>query len=112
MLAAPPDALEARARRLVERLKVEGIEAQVVETSGAVGGGTYPGVELPSRAVSPRLPCSADHAAERLRAGAPPVVGRIVDDRLLLDVRTVGEGEEEKALVRGLVGLRDALEAE
>ena len=78
----------------------------VMEVAGAVGGGTYPGVDLPSWAVVPQIDASVDDAAERLRTGTPAVIGRIVEDRLALDVRTVAEGEEEDLLVRRLLELR------
>lgn len=102
MLAARPGALEARARRLVERLEeagVEGVEAHPGQ--GAVGGGTYPGVRLPSWTV--RLPPGrggADTAAAGLRRGSPPVVARIEDGLLVLDVRTLQPGQDEILLRR------------
>jgi L-seryl-tRNA(Ser) seleniumtransferase len=107
MLAEPSAALRDRAGGLAERLSAGGLDGEVVETRGAVGGGTYPGVELPSWAVAPAWGCSAQEAADRLREGTPPVVGRIVDDRLLLDVRTVLPGAED-ALVRRLLAVHDA----
>ena len=55
-----------------------------------MGGGALPTVELPTVAVA----LGADGAQTReldtaLRSGDPPVIGRVVDDRLLLDCRTV-----------------------
>ncbi len=106
MLAADAEALGERARRLAARLADEGVACAVTPVSGAVGGGTYPGVDLPSWAIVPDLPGSADRVAELLRVGTPSIVGRIVDDRLAIDVRTVFEGEDEDALTRRLVELR------
>jgi L-seryl-tRNA(Ser) seleniumtransferase len=99
MLSASVAALAGRAEEIRARLEATGIMASVVETSGAVGGGTYPGVELASRAVELR-PDGVDRVAERLRHGDPPVVGRIVDDALLLDVRTVLPGQEDDLVRR------------
>jgi L-seryl-tRNA(Ser) seleniumtransferase len=99
MLSASVAALAGRAEEIRARLETTGIMASVVETSGAVGGGTYPGVELVSRAVELR-PDGVDRVAERLRHGDPPVVGRIVDDALLLDVRTVLPGQEDDLVRR------------
>ena len=101
MLAAEAGALRERAGELVEALGAEGVDAAVVETRGAVGGGTFPGVELESWAVELK-PDGADGLAFRLRAGRPPVIGRIVDGALRLDVRTVLPGEE-KDLIRRVV---------
>jgi len=99
MLSASVEALAGRAEEIRARLEATGIIATVVETSGAVGGGTYPGVDLASRAVELRSD-GVDRLAERLRHGDPPVVGRIVDDALLLDVRTVLPGQEDDLVRR------------
>jgi len=107
MLAMTPETLRGRADAIAGRLDASGLSCEVVGALGAVGGGTYPGVELESWAVAPALDCSAQEAADRLREGTPPVIGRIVDDQLLLDVRTVLTGAED-ALVRRLLAVRDA----
>jgi L-seryl-tRNA(Ser) seleniumtransferase len=62
-----------------------------------------PGVPIPSVAIAvtaPDLP--AETLAARLRAGHPPVVGRIADGLLLLDMLTVDDSDIETlaALVR------------
>ena len=56
----------------------------VADTMAVPGGGTLPGVEIPS--VGLRL--DGDRTAE-LRAGTPPVVARVADQATLLDLRTV-----------------------
>lgn len=99
MLAASPEALRRRAEALSARLQAGGVPVAVVRTAGAVGGGTFPGVELDSWAVELRPDEGVDRLASALRSGDPPVVGRIVDDALLLDVRTVLPGQSD-ALVR------------
>jgi L-seryl-tRNA(Ser) seleniumtransferase len=83
-LDASPDDLRARAEALAKTLRGADVDAQAVPATAAVGGGGAPGVELPSAAVS--LP--ARYAAA-LRTGDPAVVGRVVRDRCLLDLRTV-----------------------
>jgi L-seryl-tRNA(Ser) seleniumtransferase len=93
MLAARPAALGPRARRVAAALEEAGVACGVVETASAVGGGTFPGVELPSSAVA-LVGGGASALARLLRGGDPPVVGRIVDDALLLDMRTVLPGQE------------------
>jgi L-seryl-tRNA(Ser) seleniumtransferase len=72
-----------------------GVACEVVEATGAVGGGTFPGVELASWALELHSEAGADALAAALRDGDPPVIGRIVDDRLRLDVRTVLPGQED-----------------
>ena len=94
MLAEPVEALAARAEDLVRQLQGSGLAARVVRTEAQVGGGSFPDTTIPSVAVA--LEGDADRLAARLRAGDPPVVGRIQDDVLLLDLRTVRADEDEQ----------------
>lgn len=98
MLRVRPPELGARARALASALSTAGIECAVTESAAAVGGGTFPDVELPSYAVELRSDRVED-LARALRSGAPAVVGRVVDDAMVLDLRTVLPGQEE-ALAR------------
>ncbi len=93
MLALSAGELAERADRVVAALAAESIESRAVETVGAVGGGTFPEVELPSMSVELSGP-SAVQLARAMRTGDPPVIGRIFEDRLRLDVRTVLPGQE------------------
>jgi L-seryl-tRNA(Ser) seleniumtransferase len=64
--------------------------ADVVQGQGQVGGGALPTVELPTAALAIGTDGGdAQRLDVALRAGDPPVIGRIADDRLLLDFRTV-----------------------
>ena len=76
-----------------------------------VGGGALPLLELegPAVALDPG-PAGADALAAALRAGDPPVVGRIADGRLLLDPRTLADEEADVAAraVRAARGERAA----
>jgi L-seryl-tRNA(Ser) seleniumtransferase len=96
MLRATADDLRARAESLSRALESAGVESATVPVKGAIGGGTYPGVELDSWAVAPEVSGSVQEVADRLRLGDPPVVARIADGRLLLDVRTVLPGQEAR----------------
>jgi L-seryl-tRNA(Ser) seleniumtransferase len=98
MLTVSADALRQRADELVGRLGAQGIDVRTVQTTGAVGGGTFPGVELASWAVELAAPDGADALAARLRGGDPPVMGRIVDGRVRLDVRTLLPGQDDELL--------------
>lgn len=102
MLAAEPAELRSRAESLAQRLAARGVEARPVEVVAAVGGGACPGVELPGTAVAVSSAAGAETLARRLRLGAPPVVGRIREGRLLLDPRTV-PAEREDALIAAVV---------
>jgi L-seryl-tRNA(Ser) seleniumtransferase len=98
MLASDRETLRKRAEALAERLGSVGVQARVVDVSGAVGGGTYPEVELPSAALEIDVE-AADALQRALRAGDPPVIGRVMGGALLLDVRTVLPGQSD-VLVR------------
>jgi L-seryl-tRNA(Ser) seleniumtransferase len=64
--------------------------ARVSEGRSQVGGGALPTVELPTAGLSLGLTDAAARALDAaLRIGDPPVVGRLVDDRMFLDCRTV-----------------------
>ena len=91
MLTVAPGELAARAARLAE---VTG--GEVVEATARVGGGALPLLELPGPVVALPAP-SPDAVAARLRAGEPPVAGRIEGGRLLLDPRTLAPEEVEAA---------------
>jgi L-seryl-tRNA(Ser) seleniumtransferase len=98
MIAATPELLRARAERIAVAI---GGDAMVLACASAVGGGSLPGETLPSFAVA--LGGPPDDLARRLRQGIPPVIGRIADGRLLLDVRTVLEEQALIAVVREIV---------
>lgn len=88
-LAAEVTQLRARAESLAAQLP----GAQAVDCVAAVGGGGAPGVRLPSAGLS--LP---ESYAAKLRAGGPPVVGRVEGGRCLLDLRTVAPDEDDLVL--------------
>jgi L-seryl-tRNA(Ser) seleniumtransferase len=94
-IAWSPDELLARATAWRDALALPG--AEVVEARSAVGGGTLPGVTLPTFALA-LPPGDPDGVAARLRAADPPVVARIDGGRVLLDPRTVLPGEDEAVL--------------
>ena len=84
-IAAAADELERRARGLAMaspgRIKAS-------PTESTVGGGSLPGQTLPSWAVAIEG-VAPDRLLAALRGGRPAVIGRIVDDAVILDVRTV-----------------------
>ncbi len=97
MLSEPGRVVRRRASRVLRRVPV-GVRAAlglaVVAGRSEVGGGALPLAELPTAALALG---TAAHPAEtldgKLRAGRPPVIGRIADGRLLLDCRTVMDDE-------------------
>ncbi|MBP1716334.1 MAG: selA [Deltaproteobacteria bacterium] len=97
--------LERRSRRFLKNLAKEvGVlcRLRLKDDSSQVGGGALPMQELPTKvlALSPAK-LSATDLEIRLRHGKPPVVVRIKENEILLDLRTVAK-EEEKVLIRAL----------
>ena len=93
MLTTSVSDLEARAAAIARTLKARGVEVDVVPSSASVGGGAFPTAAIPSVAIA--LAGSSQRAEERLRAGAPAVIGRISEGSLLLDMRSVLPREDE-----------------
>ena len=93
MLTEPLASIRRRARRVLARLgpaAARALGARVTESSSQVGGGALPTVELPTAVIAlGTLERPAESLDEALRTGHPPVLGRVLDDRLLLDCRTV-----------------------
>ena len=113
MLTEPLASIRRRARRILARAGADAgrrLGAQLVESRSQVGGGALPTVELPTAAIALGTP---DRPAERLdaalRGGRPAVLGRLLDDRLLLDCRTVLPSDVP-ALAARLAGLQEANE--
>jgi L-seryl-tRNA(Ser) seleniumtransferase len=72
------------------RDRAHAIGGDVVECASVTGGGTLPGVEIPS--VGLALP--GDHTARLRRATPKPVIARVEDDRTILDLRTVHPADD------------------
>lgn len=90
MMALDVEAIEERARALADRLVPMGWRVSLVSGASAVGGGSAPGLALPTVLVAlEREGLTADAIEARLRALDTPVIARIVDDRVTLDLRTV-----------------------
>ena len=92
MLTEPLEQIEVRANSVVNALRSHGIEADPAPSTASVGGGAFPTVEIPSRAVI--IKANAPVFEERLRLGDPPVIGRIANGQLLLDLRSVMPRED------------------
>lgn len=101
MLHAPAEEIREKADQLAGKLArvAPNLSVDVVSSVARSGGGTLPLYEIPSYAV--RLKDEAgdpDAVAEKLRAANPPVIGRVGEERLWLDVRTLLDGDEEAIL--------------
>jgi L-seryl-tRNA(Ser) seleniumtransferase len=91
------ESLRARAEALAGRARTAGFEAEAVASTAVAGGGAGAESTLPSAAVAlRRTGLTADALAAALRALALPVVARIEDGRVLLDLRSIAEEEDEE----------------
>lgn len=89
MLTAPVEEIMSRAAALAASLQTAGLEARVVATRASPGGGAFPTAEIPSSAVAVGRESDATSVEKKLRSGEIPVIGRIMDGVLLLDLRSV-----------------------
>ena len=100
MLTSPAASVQMRAEQAAARLRGNGISCDVVETEASVGGGAFPTARILSYAVA--LNGNADALEQRLRLGLHPVIGRIANGRVLLDMRSVPDAHDEH-LVRAAI---------
>jgi L-seryl-tRNA(Ser) seleniumtransferase len=94
MIAQAPAAIRARADAVATALGGPPI-AEGIPVESTVGGGSLPGDTLPSFAVAVRSR-SAARLLAALRRGEPAVIGRIAENRVILDLRTVDSRDDER----------------
>lgn len=93
MICAKPAIVRTKCDQLL-RMIGEHCQAEIIACDAQVGGGSVPGARIDSYGVSLSVP-HVDRLARLLRSGAPAIQGRLTDDRLVLDLRTVAESEVE-----------------
>jgi L-seryl-tRNA(Ser) seleniumtransferase len=96
LMRLPAEEIASRARALAAKLPRPPYAAEVIAGESVIGGGAAPTATLPTRLLA--LTCehlSADELAAHLRAGDPPVVARVEEGRVLLDLRTVFSEQDE-----------------
>jgi len=93
LLETPPENLKNRAERLAPQIAASAAveSAEAIEESACLGGGSVPTQHIPTWciAVTPSARFSVDGLAAALRNATPPVLGRVQQGRLLLDLKTV-----------------------
>jgi L-seryl-tRNA(Ser) seleniumtransferase len=100
MLAVTSDALRERARALQRALPA----LEIVDTEAFVGGGTMPLEPIASIGVALLPAAGATLALARLRAMTPPLIARIHDARVVIDLRTINPGDDGR-VARALVAV-------
>ena len=98
-LHATKDSIARRARSFVRRVRSETLKLRVMDGNSVVGGGSAPEAVLPTKLISiTNANASAAEMEAKLRQHAPPIIARIEEDQLLLDLRTVSRTEERELL--------------
>ena len=93
--ATSAEELERRGEAIRARLHGDRLDVEIVEALALFGGGTSPEKRFDSRALAvARTGTSADSLAKELRENEVPVVGRVEDGRLLLDLRSIAPEED------------------
>jgi L-seryl-tRNA(Ser) seleniumtransferase len=104
MMRLPKDAITERARRLSMQLRLAGFVAELRDGESIVGGGAAPSSAIPTTLLM--IACdrtSAGELAGQLRHHTIPIVARVEDDRLVLDLRTV-HPDHDQTLLAALKG--------
>jgi len=103
MMRLSKDEIGQRAEALAERIKTPKLSLEVTDGESVIGGGAAPSAVLPTRLLT--VACeglSADELSSSLRAADPPIITRVEDGRVLLDLRTVFPQQDE-AIVKALI---------
>jgi len=110
MLALPTSTIEKRARNLIEQLAgVTEIEATIITGQSAVGGGSGPNVHPQTALIALKHhTLTADEVELKLRHSSPPIIARIADGLVLIDLRTV-DPREEPDLLTALTSVGNSL---
>jgi L-seryl-tRNA(Ser) seleniumtransferase len=96
MLRLTKDEIGTRADAVAAALSATGWTTRVIDGSSTVGGGSAPGTAIPTRLVEiSKDGMSADQIEQHLRSLDPPVIARIHEDRVVLDLRTVDPGDDK-----------------
>jgi L-seryl-tRNA(Ser) seleniumtransferase len=105
MLRLAKEEIGRRAETLASQIRLPKCKIEVIDGESVIGGGAAPSSVLPTRLLA--LTCeshSADELSARLRTSDPPIIARVEQGRVLLDLRTVFS-EQDAALREALAGL-------
>ncbi len=90
MMRLPKDEIARRAQALVAQTKSPKLRLELIDGESVIGGGAAPSAVLPTRLIAvTHGDLSADQLCARLRGFDPPIIARVEDGRVLLDLRTV-----------------------
>jgi L-seryl-tRNA(Ser) seleniumtransferase len=102
MMRLSKEEIGSRAEDVAKRLRPSGLVVELLDGESVVGGGAAPSAVLPTRLLA--ITCealSADELSSILRASDPPIIARVEEGRVLLDLRTVFP-EQDEAIAEAL----------
>jgi L-seryl-tRNA(Ser) seleniumtransferase len=95
MMRLSKDEIAGRAGKIVSEVKAAQekstrLKLELLDGESVMGGGAAPSAVLPTRLITvTHADLSADELSARLRASDPPIIARVEEGRVLLDLRTV-----------------------
>jgi L-seryl-tRNA(Ser) seleniumtransferase len=101
MMRLTEEQIEERVEHLMRKLHISSPQLiiELVATRSVIGGGSAPGSTLPTRALAVSSPdIGADAIALKLRAWTTPIIARVEEGRVLLDLRTVAPEQDAVVL--------------
>jgi len=102
MMRLPKDKISRRAADIVNAVPQTKLLLEMIKGESVIGGGAAPSAVLPTCLIAlSHEQMNADQLAAALRTNDPPVIARVEEGRLLLDLRTVFP-EQDQIIVRAL----------
>jgi L-seryl-tRNA(Ser) seleniumtransferase len=96
MMSLTKDEIGKRAENLAREVTRANLKIELIDGESVVGGGAAPSSVLPTRLVAlSHTNLSADELATRLRTNDPPIIARVEEGRVLIDLRTVFPDQDE-----------------
>jgi len=96
MMRLSKEEIARRGEAIAKKIQSPRLAAELIDGESVIGGGAAPSATLPTRLLA--ITCegiSADELSARLRASEPPIVARVEEGRVLLDLRTVFPEQDE-----------------
>jgi L-seryl-tRNA(Ser) seleniumtransferase len=99
MMHLSKDEIGRRTEAVAAKARSPELTVEIIDGESVIGGGAAPSAVLPTRLLAvTREGLSADEISARLRASEPPVIARVEEGRVLLDLRTVFAEQEENVI--------------
>lgn len=100
MMCFSKEEIAKRAELVAGRAASSKLTVELIDGESVIGGGAAPSAVLPTRLLAVNaVGLSADELAARLRHSRPPIIARVEDGRVLLDLRTVFP-EQDQAVIQ------------